>query len=174
MTTHKRGGWYGEPGRHADAARGISTKGVTREERKLRRQTLEFLAEKESVEKGVQEDKYYEVGSHADDNRFVNWLALSLVEDFEGWTADRIEDRLNELNFWNVMDWDALGSEEELFWLIANSDAPDDVYPRLQGIVWRDNPNLTSTQLDQVANDTVTAGARLVAKAAWQDMYEVQ
>ncbi len=37
-------GWHGEPGRHADAARGIKTKGLTPGEKELRKVTREYLA----------------------------------------------------------------------------------------------------------------------------------
>ncbi len=155
MVRKKPVGWRGEPWRHAQAAMGISTKGVTREERELRRQTLEFLAEKESVPAGQQS--------------IVVDMTDQLVEDNTEWAADKVEDRLNELGFWNDLSKDPPRSEKDLFGRIANSDAPDDVYTRLGHIVMRDNPSLSSTQADRVANDSVTAGARLLAKAAWRD-----
>lgn len=38
-------GWHGEPGRHAKAARGVKTKGLTSREGALRKATQEYLAE---------------------------------------------------------------------------------------------------------------------------------
>ncbi len=166
---HKKGGWYGEPGRHALARRGIKSKGVTVTERELRKATQEFLAEPTVVEKEV-------VHVQARDTRLqpiVVDVTDQLVEDYEEWAFDRLEDRLNELDFWSDLDKDdgKPQSEKELFDRIGYSDAPDDVYSRLQALVWRDNPDLTADQMYRVANDAVTEGVKLVAHNAWQDMH---
>ena len=166
----RKGGWYGEPGRHAQAARGIKTKGVTPGERELRRQTSEYLAGREPVEKP--------------DQPIVADVTDELVEDNTEWAADKVEDRLNELGFWNedftglvlAGDDDPPQSEKEIFNRIVDSDAPDDVYFRLKDIVARDNAEdnlgLSGDQIDRVANDAVLAGVKVLAKAAWRDMYE--
>ncbi len=43
-------GWHGEPGRHADAARGIKTKKLTPEQEKLRKATGEYIEDRELTE----------------------------------------------------------------------------------------------------------------------------
>ncbi len=164
-----KGGWYGEPGRHSLAARGISTKGVTSEERELRRQTFEYLAGK------VPADQPLVVAGKPVDQPLIIDVTDELVEDNTEWAADKIEDRLNELGFWDLehaglAEGDQPKSEKELFDRIANSDAPDDIYSRLGPIVSRDHPELSGDQIDRVANDAVTAGAKLIAHHAWQDM----
>ncbi len=72
MARKKGRGWHGDPGRHADAARGIKTKRLTPSEKELRKATQEFLAEPTVVEKEVRKGPQ------------------EIVEVYEGWHGERV------------------------------------------------------------------------------------
>ncbi len=169
MARKKKGGWYGEPGRHALARMGIKSKGLTPSEKELRKSTLEFLAEPVPVEK-EDEGKYvetrpghYEVRPgwkepkkpKGDPKRRFEEIASAYVDG----TSGRMEDM--------VLSHGMIPESGESLEGFINEEG-DDIYATLTQSIRSENRFLDGDDVLKVADFAFEEAAKDTAKDMWR------